>query len=142
MNLLRTLPTLNACLNALSGVMLIVGYVQIKKGNAHLHKRLMVGAFCVSVLFIVSYLIYHYGAGSVRFKGQGWIRPVYLAILISHTILASVVPFLAVITLYRAFKGDFRRHRRIAQWTFPIWAYVSATGVVVYLLLYVLYPSP
>ncbi|MDP6278902.1 MAG: DUF420 domain-containing protein [Nitrospinota bacterium] len=142
MNLLRTLPTLNACLNALSGVMLIVGYVQIKKGNAHLHKRLMVGAFCVSVLFIVSYLIYHYGAGSVRFKGQGWIRPVYFAILISHTILASVVPFLAVITLYRAFKGDFRRHRRIAQWTFPIWAYVSATGVVVYLLLYVLYPSP
>ena len=142
MNLLRTLPTLNACLNALSGVMLIVGYVQIKKGNAHLHKRLMVGAFCVSVLFIVSYLIYHYGAGSVRFKGQGWIRPVYFAILISHTILASVVPFLAVITLYRAFKGDFRRHRRIARWAFPIWVYVSATGVVVYLLLYVLYPSP
>ena len=140
MNLLRTLPTLNACLNALSGVMLIVGYVQIKKGNAHLHKRLMVGAFCVSVLFLISYLIYHYGAGSVRFKGQGWIRPVYFAILISHTILASVVPFLAVITLYRAFNGDFRRHRRIARWTFPIWVYVSATGVVVYLLLYVLYP--
>jgi len=141
LNLLRTLPTLNACLNALSGVMLIVGYVQIKKGNAHLHKRLMVGAFCVSVLFLISYLIYHYGAGSVRFKGQGWIRPVYFAILISHTILASVVPFLAVITLCRAFKGDFRRHRRIARWTFPIWVYVSATGVVVYLLLYVLYPS-
>jgi uncharacterized membrane protein YozB (DUF420 family) len=141
LNLLGTLPTLNACLNALSGVMLIAGYVQIKKGNARLHKRLMVGAFCVSVLFLISYLIYHYGAGSIRFTGQGWIRPVYFAILISHTILASVVPFLAVITLCRAFKGDFRRHRRIARWTFPIWVYVSATGVVVYLLLYVLYPS-
>ncbi len=101
----------------------------------------MVSAFCVSILFLISYLIYHYEVGSVRFTGQGWIRTVYFTILISHTILAAAVPFLAVITLYRAFKGDFVRHRRIARWTFPIWVYVSVTGVIVYLLLYVLYPS-
>lgn len=137
---MKTLPTLNACLNALSAVLLIAGYVQIKRKNARTHKRLMLSAFCVSVLFLISYLIYHYSAGSVRFTGQGWIRPVYFTILISHTILAALVPFMAAITLYRAFKGDFERHRRIARWTFPIWVYVSATGVAVYLMLYVLYP--
>jgi uncharacterized membrane protein YozB (DUF420 family) len=100
----------------------------------------MLSAFCVSVLFLISYLIYHYSAGSVRFTGQGWIRPVYFVVLLSHTILASLVPFMAAITLYRAFKGDFERHRRIARWTFPVWVYVSATGVAVYLMLYVLYP--
>ncbi len=141
MKILGALPTLNACLNALSGFLLIAGYFQIKKGNTRLHKRLMVSAFCVSILFLISYLIYHYEVGSVRFTGQGWIRTVYFTILISHTILAAAVPFLAVITLYRAFKGDFVRHRRIARWTFPIWVYVSVTGVIVYLLLYVLYPS-
>lgn len=137
---MKTLPTLNACLNALSAVLLIAGYVQIKRKNTRTHKRLMLSAFCVSVLFLISYLIYHYNVGSVRFTGQGWIRPVYFTILISHTILAALVPFMAVITLYRAFKGDFERHRRIARWTFPIWVYVSATGVAVYLMLYVLYP--
>ena len=100
----------------------------------------MVGAFLVSVLFLISYLIYHFNVGSVRFTGQGSVRWVYFAILISHTILASAVPFLAVITLYRAWKGEFHRHRRIARWTFPIWLYVSITGVLVYVFLYLLYP--
>jgi uncharacterized membrane protein YozB (DUF420 family) len=138
---LTSLPTLNAFLNALSGILLLAGYAQIRKKNVLAHKRLMVSAFLVSILFLISYLIYHYSVGSVRFTGQGWIRPVYFAILISHTLLAAAVPVLAVITLVRAFRGEFDRHRRIARWTFPIWVYVSATGVVVYLLLYVLYPA-
>ena len=138
---LTSLPTLNAFLNALSGILLLAGYAQIRKKNVLAHKRLMVSAFLVSILFLVSYLYYHYNVGSIPFTGQGWIRPVYFAILISHTVLAATVPVLAVITLYRAFRGQFERHRRIARWTFPIWVYVSATGVLVYLLLYVLYPS-
>lgn len=141
MNILKILPTLNACLNALSGILLIAGYVQIRKNHVRAHMRLMVSAFVVSVLFLTSYLIYHYNVGSIPFTGKGWIRPVYFTILISHTILAASVPFLASITLFRAWKGDFKRHRRIARWTFPIWVYVSATGVLVYLLLYVIYPS-
>lgn len=138
---MKILPTLNACLNALSGILLIAGYVQIRKNHVRAHMRLMVSAFVVSVLFLTSYLIYHYNVGSIPFTGKGWIRPVYFTILISHTILAASVPFLASITLFRAWKGDFKRHRRIARWTFPIWVYVSATGVLVYLLLYVIYPS-
>ena len=141
MDILKLLPTWNAFLNGLSGILLVAGYVQIRKKNIRIHKRLMVSAFFVSILFLVSYLYYHYNVGSVPFTGQGWIRPVYFAILISHTLLAASVPFLAVITLVRAFRGEFDRHRRIARWTFPIWVYVSVTGVLVYLLLYVLYPS-
>ncbi len=141
MDILKLLPTWNAFLNGLSGILLVAGYVQMRKKNIHAHKRLMVSAFFVSILFLVSYLYYHYNVGSVPFTGQGWIRPVYFAILISHTLLAATVPFLASITLYRAFREEFDRHRRIARWTFPIWVYVSATGVVVYLLLYVLYPA-
>ncbi|MBT3350562.1 MAG: DUF420 domain-containing protein [Nitrospinaceae bacterium] len=137
---MKSLPTLNACLNALSAALLIAGYLQIKKKNIEMHKRLMLSAFGVSVLFLISYLTYHYSVGSVRFTGQGSIRTVYFTVLISHTILAALVPFMAALTLYRAFKGDFERHRRIARWTFPVWVYVSATGVAVYLMLYVLYP--
>jgi uncharacterized membrane protein YozB (DUF420 family) len=96
----------------------------------------MLAAFAVSVLFLVSYLTYHYHAGTTRFPGQGWVRPVYFAVLISHTILAALVPFLAVATLFRALKEQFPRHRWIARWTLPIWLYVSVTGVVVYLMLY------
>jgi len=96
----------------------------------------MLTAFTVSVLFLLSYLTYHYQAGTTRFSGQGWVRLVYFAILISHTALAMLVPFLAVITLFRAVKEQFLRHRRIARWTLPIWLYVSVTGVVVYLMLY------
>lgn len=102
----------------------------------------MITAFGVSIAFLVSYLIYHYNVGSVGFTGQGWSRPVYFSILLTHTLLAAAVPFLALATLYRAWRGQFARHRRIARWTFPIWLYVSVTGVIVYLLLYVIYPRP
>jgi uncharacterized membrane protein YozB (DUF420 family) len=96
----------------------------------------MLAAFAVSVLFLLSYLTYHYHAGTTRFPGQGWVRLVYFAVLISHTVLAALVPFLAVATLFRALKEQFPRHRWIARWTLPIWLYVSVTGVVVYLMLY------
>lgn len=139
--MLTFLPTLNACLNALSGLLLVAGYLQIRRRNVQAHRRLMLGAFAVSIIFLVSYLIYHYGVGSVRFTGQGWVRPVYFAILITHTVLAAAVPFLAVITINRAWKREFQRHRRVARWTFPIWLYVSVTGVAVYMFLYILFPA-
>jgi uncharacterized membrane protein YozB (DUF420 family) len=100
----------------------------------------MLGALAVSVLFLISYVIYHYGYGSVRFAGQGIVRPVYFVILITHVVLAVVIVPLVVITLRRALRGDYARHRRIARWTYPLWLYVSVTGVVVYLMLYRLYP--
>ncbi len=141
MNILSALPTINACLNTLSGILLVAGYLQIKNKNVRAHQRLMTSAFIVSIVFLISYLVYHYNVGSVSFTGQGWVRPLYFAILLTHTVLAATVPFLAAITFYRAWKGDFQRHRRIARWTFPIWLYVSVTGVLVYLFLYQLYPS-
>ena len=137
---LRDLPTLNALLNATSAFLLMAGVRRIYVKNVEAHKRCMVSAFIVSTLFLISYLIYHYNVGSVGFTGEGWIRPVYFSILITHSVLAVLVPPMAVITLYRAWRGDFERHRRIARWTYPIWLYVSFTGVAVYLLLYVFYP--
>ena len=136
------LPTLNAALNALAAILLIAGYLEIRALRVRRHRALMLAAFAVSILFLVSYLVYHYHVGSVRFAGQGWIRPVYFAVLISHTLLAAAVPVLAVLTLRLAWRGEFARHRRLARWTFPIWLYVSVTGVVVYLLLYQIYPAP
>jgi putative membrane protein len=133
------LPALNAALNSLSGILLAVGYVFIRRKNVSAHKACMLSALGVSVLFLVSYLTYHYHVGSVRFGGQGWIRPVYFAILLTHTVLAAVIVPLALITLYRAFREQFQKHRRIARWTFPLWMYVSVTGVVIYLLLYQVY---
>ena len=118
----------------------MLGVKQIYAKNVEAHKRFMVSAFVVSTLFLISYLVYHFNVGSVGFTGTGWIRPVYFFILITHSVLAVLVPPMAIITLYRAWRGDFERHRRIARWTYPIWLYVSFTGVVVYLLLYVLYP--
>ena len=137
---LQDLPTLNALLNAASAFLLIFGVRRIRAKNVEAHKRLMVSAFLVSTLFLASYLLYHFHAGSVGFAGAGWIRPVYFFILITHSILAARVPPLALITLYRAWRGDFARHRRIARWTYPIWLYVSVTGVLIYWFLYVLYP--
>ena len=136
------LPTLNAALNALAAILLIAGYLEIRALRVRRHRALMLAAFAVSILFLVSYLVYHYHVGSVRFTGQGWIRPVYFAVLISHTLLAAAVPVLAVLTLRLAWRGEFARHRRLARWTFPIWLYVSVTGVAVYLLLYQIYPAP
>ncbi len=120
--------------------MLMLGVKQIYAKNVEAHKRFMVSAFLVSTLFLVSYLVYHFNVGSVGFTGTGWIRPVYFFILITHSVLAVLVPPMAIVTLYRAWRGDFERHRRIARWTYPVWLYVSLTGVMVYLLLYVFYP--
>lgn len=130
------LPALNASLNALATAFLIAGYVFIKRGRQEAHKRCMLGALGVSTLFLISYVIYHLNAGSVPFTGQGPIRYVYFTILISHVILAALVPVLALMTTFRGLRGDFGRHVRIARWTFPIWLYVSITGVIVYVMLY------
>ena len=130
------LPTLNAALNTLSAVFICAGYLFIRNNNRDAHRRCMVAALACSALFLISYLVYHFQVGSVGFKGQGWIRPVYFAILITHTILAAAVVPLVLITLIRALRERFDSHRRIARWTFPIWLYVSVTGVVIYLMLY------
>lgn len=130
------LPTLNAALNSLGAVFLIAGYLFIRAKNRAAHRRCMLAAFGCSILFLISYLVYHFQVGSVGFKGQGWIRPVYFTILLTHTILATAVVPLALITLVRALREKFDAHRRIARWTLPIWLYVSVTGVVVYLMLY------
>lgn len=134
------LPAVNASLNGLAAILLICGYISIKQLKVRRHNQLMVAAFVVSCLFLISYLTYHYNVGSVRFDKPGWVRIVYLWILATHTVLASIVPFLAVITLVFALRRKFRQHRKIAKWTFPIWLYVSVTGVVVYLLLYQVKP--
>lgn len=130
------LPTVNAALNSLSAAFLILGFLFIKSKNIKAHKACMLAAFTSSSLFLISYLVYHYQVGSVPFKGQGAIRTLYFSILLTHTILAVVVVPMALITLSRALKQRFAAHRRIARWTFPIWLYVSVTGVVVYWMLY------
>ena len=135
------LPTLNAALNTLSAVFLFAGYLFIRAKNRNAHRVCMLAAFGCSTLFLVSYLVYHFQVGSVGFKGQGWIRQVYFTILITHTVLALAVVPLVLITLIRALKERFDAHRRIARWTFPIWLYVSVTGVIVYWMLYWLVPS-
>jgi uncharacterized membrane protein YozB (DUF420 family) len=134
------LPALNATLNAAAAVLLVRGYLLIRAGRREAHRRTMLTAFSVSILFLISYLIYHAQVGSVRFERTGLIRTVYLSILATHTVLAATVPFLAWITLRRGNQAqvaaEFARHRRIARWTLPIWLYVSVTGVVVYWMLY------
>jgi len=130
------LPTINATLNATAAILLLSGYVCIRNRRIEAHRICMLAAFAVSIVFLICYLVYHYNVGSVRFQGQGWVRSVYFTILLTHTVLAATVPFLASITLFRALRRRFDQHRRIARWTFPIWSYVSVTGVVVYLMLY------
>ena len=130
------LPALNAFLNSVSALLLGAGYYFIRHQQRGRHRACMISAFVVSCLFLASYLYYHYQVGSVPFTKQGWIRPVYFTILITHVVLAiSIVP-MALITLYRALRGRFGAHRRIARWTWPIWMYVSVTGVCVYVMLY------
>jgi uncharacterized membrane protein YozB (DUF420 family) len=133
---LHDLPTLNAALNALAALCLVAGYLLIRRRRVAAHRAAMLTAFGCSIAFLVSYLAYHYQVGSVRFPGTGTIRLVYLSILATHTVLAAAVPVLALVTLYRAFRGDFARHRRIARVTLPIWLYVAVTGVVIYWMLY------
>lgn len=133
---LSYLPGLNAALNSASAVLLTAGYLFIRNKKITAHRLCMLSAFTTSTLFLISYLAYHYQVGSVPFKGQGWIRVVYFTVLISHTILAVVIVPLALVTLTRALKGSFERHKRIARWTLPLWLYVSITGVLVYWMLY------
>lgn len=130
---------LNASLNGTSAILLACGYAAIRNGKIKVHKAFMISAFVVSNLFLISYLIYHYRVGHVVFQGQGWIRPVYFALLLSHTVLAIVIVPLILITLRRAWLEKFDRHRAIARWTLPLWFYVSVTGVIVYILLYQVY---
>lgn len=135
------LPAVNAALNALSACLLIGGYACIRRGRRAAHQRCMLAAFFVSVLFLASYLTLRYFAGMTRFEGQGWIRPVYFTILISHTVLAAGILPMAIVTVARALREEHVRHVRIARWTLPLWLYVSITGVVIYWLLYHLYPG-
>lgn len=145
----------NASLNALATLLLIVGYVLVKRGNHKAHGRVMLATFAVSCLFLVCYLVYHYLVGSVKFTYPGFVRYIYLTILLTHVVLAAAVPVLAIVTINYGLKGNgilkpdnsadvrseyLRKHRRWARWTFPIWMYVSVTGVVVYLMLYHLWP--
>lgn len=137
------LPALNASLNSVSLILLLLGYRAIRRHRILIHKRFMVSAFIVSILFLISYLTYRFLGSEKKFSGQGWIRPVYFFILITHVSLAATVPVLASRTLYLAWRGRWEAHRRWAVWTFPIWLYVSVTGVMVYFLLFVMYgPLP
>ena len=133
---LHDLPALNATLNGAAAVLLVLAFMLIKQGKRDAHKRVMLAAFAVSCLFLISYLIYHAQVGSVRYQHTGILRTIYFSILITHTILAALVPFLAIITLRRGLASLFVQHKAIARWTLPIWLYVSVTGVVVYLMLY------
>ena len=130
------LPALNAGLNSLATVLLLAGYRNIRRRRVAAHRACMVTAFCVSTLFLASYLTYHAQVGSVPFQRQGWIRPVYFTILLTHIVLAGAIVPLTLITLCRAWRQRFDRHRRIARWTLPLWLYVSVTGVVIYVMLY------
>jgi putative membrane protein len=130
------LPALNAALNATAAVLLVSGFILIRRGRKEAHRWVMLGAFAVSTLFLISYVVYHAHVGTVRFPGTGWIRGAYLAILFTHTLLAAAVPPLAIVTLSRALRARFDKHRAIARWTLPVWLYVSVTGVVVYCMLY------
>jgi putative membrane protein len=137
---LTDLPALNATLNATSAILLIAGYRFIRRRQITAHKRCMLAAGATSALFLVSYLTYHYYVGSMPFRGQGWVRPLYFTILVSHTTLAAAIVPLVLVTLFRAWKADFVRHARLARWTWPIWMYVSVTGVIIYVMLYQLFP--
>lgn len=134
--LIASLPLVNATLNGVAAVLLVAGYVCIRQRRIAAHRLAMLSAFAMSVLFLASYVIYHAHVGSRPFQGQGSIRVVYFTILISHVILAAVIPPLAGITLWRALRGRFDRHVAIARWTLPLWLYVSVTGIVVYWMLY------
>ena len=135
------LPHLNAALNASSFILLSTGYYFIRRGRAIAHRNCQLAALTVSILFLISYVTYHQHHGTTRFTGQGIARSVYFTILTSHTILAVVIVPFVIVTFLRAFRGDFARHKALARWTLPMWLYVSVTGVLVYVMLYHLYPS-
>jgi uncharacterized membrane protein YozB (DUF420 family) len=138
---IKDLPVVDAGLNSLSAVFLAAGYYFIKKKNQTAHRNCMVAAFVTSVIFLACYLTYHFNVGTTRFLEPPWFRPIYLAILIPHEILAMLIVPLILITLNRAFREKFDAHRRIAKWTWPLWMYVSVTGVLLYYLLYIKFPQ-
>ena len=133
------LPLVNASLNGLATILLIAGYICIRQRRIAAHRAAMIAAFVTSVLFLVSYLVYHAHTGSRPFPGRGAIRGIYFVILITHIVLAATIPPLAGVTLWRAYRGRFDRHVRVARWTLPLWLYVSITGIVVYVMLYRMY---
>ncbi len=132
----HSLPAVDATLNGIAAVLLAIGYTLMRQGRIQAHKRVMLSAFSVSVVFLACYLTYHWNVGAVYYQKTGLLRYVYLTILTTHTILAVITPVLAIITLRRGLRMDVKRHRAIARWTFPIWMYVSVTGVIVYVMLY------
>lgn len=134
-------PAINATLNGTSAVLLVTAHSMIKRGRVATHRALMLTAVATSTLFLISYLYYHAHVGSVHFQGRGWARPVYFSILVSHTILAATIVPLVIITLSRALREHFDQHRAIARWTYPLWLYVSITGVVIYFMLYHLFKA-
>lgn len=144
---LADLPVVNACLNGLSSIFLLAGYILIRNKRQNAHRNCMIAAFVTSTLFLICYITYHsYVAyylhrGPTRFIDPAWFRPIYLLILGTHTILAVVIVPMVFISLSRGLKGDFERHKRISRWTWPLWMYVSVTGVVIYLLLYQIFPQ-
>jgi len=133
------LPAVNATLNGTSAVLLLTGRVLIAKKRIAAHRMVMLATVVTSSLFLISYLVYHSQVGSVHFPGQGWVRPLYFGILLTHTVLAVVIVPMVLVTLARGLRGNYDRHRAIARWTFPLWLYVSVTGVVIYVMLYHLY---
>lgn len=147
MDLLQIFPHLNATLNATSGVFLLFGWTFILRGRVHRHRFCMLTASIVSALFLISYLTYHslrtyyFGLGPTKFTGDGIVKPIYLTILTSHTILAALITPFVLVTLWRGLKGRFDAHKRVARLVFPVWLYVSVTGVIVYVMLYHLYPA-
>jgi uncharacterized membrane protein YozB (DUF420 family) len=134
-------PAINASLNGASAVLIVTGRAFIRQGRVAAHRAFMIAAVVTSTLFLVSYLYYHAHVGSVHFQGRGMVRPLYFTILTSHTILAAVIVPLVIITLSRALRDRFDRHRAIARWTFPLWLYVSITGVIIYVMLYHLFAA-
>ena len=135
------LPLINACLNFISATLLVCGFVAVKKKKVQLHKNLMISAFCTSTLFLSSYLYYHYTTGHILFQGDGSVRTIYLLILVPHILLAMVMLPMILMTFFFIFRGQVISHKKIAKWTFPIWLYVSLTGVILYVYMYVIYPQ-
>ena len=135
------LPAVNACFNAVSAILLSWGYVFIKRGRQNAHRNCMIAALISSTLFLTGYLTYHAHAGTTRFENPQWFRPIYLTILLTHTLLAAAVVPLVIFTLIPALRARFDRHKRIARWTWPVWMYVSVTGVLIYFLLYQIFPQ-
>ena len=138
---LSDLPALNACLNGVSTLFLTCGYIFIKRGNKTAHRNCMIGALITSTLFLTSYLIYHYNAGRTSFPNPHWFRSTYLFILLTHTVLAVVIVPLVLMSVTRAVRQRWELHKKISRWTWPIWMYVSVTGVLIYLFLYQIFPQ-